>query len=262
MIFENYIHSNKIGIDCWETNEITISNNIIKNNDYGIYNLDVVSKYIIDKNTIIENSILGISMWVANEISITNNIIENNGEGSFWNGGIYIPYSDSENNYIVNNYVSNNHEHGIRIETGDFELIGNTLINNGYGIYIVGHNEYIKNNIISKNTIGILLQVYNSQITDNYISENKEYGIYCYGRDSVITRNNFINNSRNVYFEYFFSFLSILRKNSINKFDANYWSDQKVSNFYFIPGKIYFLIIFSIPWLILDRNPSSEPYDL
>jgi hypothetical protein len=137
------------------------------------------------------------------------------------------------------------------------------LIDNGYGLYIVGINQYIVNNNISINTVGLNLQVYNSQITDNYISYNKQYGIYTVGYDSIFARNNFIDNPINAYFKNLGLLLYIFSQRNKNIWDANYWDDYRGGKIYLIFGRTYFLLgKFSFTWFNIDWHPALEPYDI
>lgn len=148
----------------------TISNNIIKNNDIGIY---LNFAYPVSTNLVKEN------------------IINHNREGIFslW----------SDNNNIENNVIQNNTGDGIEMERSQFGIIrGNTIIDNeGCGIYLratSNRNIVEKNNII-QNVYGIKLDRANINIIrkNNFIDNNQQQATFIHSFLNRWIRNHWSN---------------------------------------------------------------------
>jgi len=127
ILYDNYFVDNKIAISAVNSEENYFSNNVIKNNDYGI-NFEMNSS----TNTII------------------NNIIENNENGLLIN-------EDCKANIISKNIIRNNNNYGIQIEDSSCTttVTYNTIESNGIGIKTIGFSDicYFHHNCIDSNTI-------------------------------------------------------------------------------------------------------------
>ncbi len=213
-ITDNTISNNKYGIYLWGSSCNTITgNNIISNNEVGIV-LEGYQSYVSSSNTITSNNIsnnkYGIYLWDSNGNNITSNNITLNNED-----GIYL--WDSNDNNITSNNITLNNEDGITLAVSDRNKItGNIIISNTWsGIDLVGYLSYVSsNNTITGNNIsnnyggiclyydnynGICLNYYssNNNITGNNIISNKGFGIYlCYSSSNTITSNNIISNNK------------------------------------------------------------------
>jgi len=144
----------------------------------GIKTLSLKANTTISDN-IIQNNNIGIFLNYAYETSwniIKDNIIQNNEKG------IYQHWSF--NNVITDNIIKNNFGNGIELEHSNKARIkGNVIQDNvGCGIYIrTSSNKNIisgKNNIIN-NSIGIKLEnSYKNRITNNNFIDNDQQAIF------------------------------------------------------------------------------------
>jgi len=227
---------------------VSISNNIIKNTAYGIF---------------------GIRLKYGN---ISNNIIEDcTGSGI----NLFI----SSNTIITKNFISHCSYRGIEIDGlwGSYRLMNYRNP--------VPENIIISQNTIQSNRWGIQLNggAVNTIITQNTISSN--HGMFP-GHDGIgvsiyqasntqITNNNFIDNSQNAYFMAVLIFR--YPQFVLNTWDGNYWGEPSntpiringtfwLMPFPRIPIGISFpnfdLTQWHIPWVVFDKHPAQEPYDI
>ena len=166
---------------------------------------------------------------------------------------------------------------GIFLTSGNVTIKGNVLYNNSHGIHFYGllqSNVTISKNIISHNYCGIYpgickncnisenniidndfgIRIYDAvsnTIYNNNIESNIQCGILIFEKSTsnYIYRNNFINNTKNAYFN-LFSFQ--------NKWDGNFWNKSKDKPV-IIFGSIGLIFI---PWVNFDWHPAQEPYDI
>lgn len=231
------------GIDI-RSNNNTIENNIIKNNDpNGILLYRPSSNNLIRNNQIYSNSDKGINTENGCSFNtITNNQIYNNQIGLAF-GQFCI------SNNIENNTFLNNDNTGISLHMDNTNnIIQNNVISesfNGIDISYYSHNNVIKgntisyvdnalqmrfddNNIISDNTIDTVVyraiwvsNSKNNEFFRNIIKNTKEIGIYFHSnaRDNLLYQNNFIENIKNAHDEG----NNIWYNANLN--NGNYWSD-------------------------------------
>ncbi|MFW9945278.1 MAG: nitrous oxide reductase family maturation protein NosD [Candidatus Odinarchaeota archaeon] len=174
IIADNYVCNNDeygIGLDrssCY--NEI-FDNTANFNGGYGIHMQEDSSNNLILSNTVMYNG-EGISLRTSyNEIS--GNHIEYNGRGiKFYR---YDLEDDNSHNTIADNYICNNAEMGIKLESSSDNLIErNEVINNYRGIYLIeSHNNYIGENDVSNQRFGIAT-LFDSD--NNYVENNEVHG--------------------------------------------------------------------------------------
>ena len=139
------------------------------------------------------------------------------------------------------------------------------LKDNYYGIYArgIGSNNSISRNTIIKNKYGILVRgFYYSYIFRNVIDSNfcglfigeepgyKLEGLYIYN-------NNFINNLRHAKFIIDFYIGNIITWT----WNENYWDNLRGSS-HMIFGRTGFFLFQIIPWIMFDKHPAKEPYDI
>jgi len=179
--------------------------------------------------------------------------------------GIWLHWNTSFNT-IKDNIISYN-RYGVNIHGSNANNIsGNIISNNYYGIDFssANNNKITNNNITSNRWCGIFLFGSNNNISRNTISHNgKELiqhgGILLYsGYKNKILKNNFINNSRNGYFQLLLSMIFVG-----NIWNENYW--DKPRRFpYLIFGRMQLIFIQEIkfPWINIDWLPAQEPYDI
>jgi len=179
-----------VGIELWETNDSTISNNIASNNNLaGIF---ILGSNNILKDNNASNNHFGIAVFsgLFNDIVSVNNIIENNTANN--NAVEGYPGSscgirlDASHNIVRENKVSGNII-GIGVGSGpdSYILINNTIscnhaTDNIYGIVFINSSySVVENNIASNNSrFGIFLSSSsNSTITNNTVEFNNDCGI-------------------------------------------------------------------------------------
>lgn len=210
---------------------VFITNNVIKNGIQGISLAVTTSRATITGNTIMDNVYIGIQMQTSTYNLIQGNTIADNGAQ-----GIDLSLS-SNHNSILNNTITGNSEEGIAVNglaCTENTIEGNVIADNKIGIRFTagaGTNEIISNSIESSSMEGLLL---------SSSSEN------------TIEMNNFIDNNRQATF----------KLSSRNIWDANYWSN-------WVGVKFSAPIFKKFPKLILggvrmnfDKNPQLVPYNI
>jgi parallel beta-helix repeat protein len=233
--------------------DITISNNIIKDCSYGIFLQATSARTTITDNIITNNNYQGIILQQSDRNNIIgNSIIEN---GDF---GISVGIS-SKQNWIIDNNIEDNFG-GIQItgSSSQNNISGNEILNNKMeGILIKGllstANEITGNNITS-NYAGIKINNGGkSIISSNNIKNTKMTGIsLALSNDNIIQMNNFIDNRRNARFVFSFR----------NTWDSNYWDDWIGIRFSAPLFKKFPKVIRGIVLRNYDSNPQEVPYDI
>jgi parallel beta-helix repeat protein len=296
-INNNIIHNTRYGIVIWRSSYITVRENDILNNDNGIRSHRSSHNNFLNNIIHNERNLSsgGFGFYFAgipfHDNKIIGNKVYNNYEGIklidhyrpdnvyFWNNSIIsnIVYNNSGggisilgegiNNYIIDNIVYASGRLGTENKSGrggihlsspqNNSIIGNTLHNNAYGIYVRAdltitpknniisdnnfhHNNYgiycnlhldyppTKNNTISTNIFhhndyGIYLDYFNeNNIVGNILESNTLYGIWLSrSRNNTIYHNKIINNTNQV-----------IDDNPANNYwhhpdllEGNFWSD-------------------------------------
>jgi parallel beta-helix repeat protein len=216
------VYKNYTGPDFWKMEviqNVTISDNIIRDTWRGI-----------------------------NAIRLNNGMINGNTvDHSIADVGIYLLISS--NNTITNNFVTNCLGDGILID-GMWSILS-IKTNRLYSKY--GNNS-ISQNTIKSNRWGIEVNSgpVDTRIYKNNITDNHELGILItFAWKTEITRNNFINNSNNAYFNVIL-FTQLLK----NSWNSNYWGESK-KVFVIIHG-----IFIYLPLIAFDWHPAQVPYDV
>jgi len=209
---------------------VFITNNLIKDGGYGITLLPTTSHITITDNTIINQAFIGIQLQASTYINIQGNRIENNGAQ-----GIAFSLGSSHNS-ILNNSIINNAKEAILFEgigCTENTISGNNISNNQVGIRFssAGSNTIKNNNIQGNAREGVLLQLSN---------------------ENVIEMNNFILNNRQAMFKF----------SSRNTWDANYWSNWigfKTTRPLF---QKFPKAIVGVLGINFDRHPAKQPYNI
>jgi parallel beta-helix repeat protein len=209
---------------------VFITNNLIKDGAYGIVLSPATSKVTITDNTIINHAFIGIQLQTSSYDFISGNIIENNG-----GQGIELSVI-SNHNSILNNSIINNAKEGILvggITSTENTIAGNNISDNQIGIRFTnaGSNTIENNNIQGSSMEGVLLQSSN---------------------ENAIEKNNFIQNKRQAAF----------KLSSRNTWDANYWSNWigfklTLPIFQKFPKAIGGLLRLNFDW-----HPAKLPYNI
>jgi len=189
-------------------------------------------------------------------------------------------YSGLESQYTQNNTFKNNviANCGVGLWIGGYnEIVNNTIINNTVGIHCVNGNNEIYNNNFTQNSNALnLASSYNNVYRNNFFKNNRKSDavgvtLEFFGIGNKIHENNFI---KNFYYNVGFSLdLSDLSKDK-NIIDNNYWSRYKgfgskplsgivtLFVFYIHTYPFWIPIYITVPWIICDKNPAQEPYDI
>jgi len=164
----NLVH----GIFHYRSSNNTIENNLCMNNGKNGIDLSGFSE-----NNIIAHNNCSNNDWYGIKTFSNNNILENN-ICSFNEQGIC---QWGDNNTIANNVCTCNWRYAIMLSHSQKNnIIGNTLSNNGQGIYL----RYTSNSNVIQNNILYLNKEYGINIKNNYPSTG-----------NVIHHNNFIDNN-------------------------------------------------------------------
>jgi len=229
----------------------TISNNLLHNGITGI-SLDSRSNYISD-NTILSHDLGGIFLEHSDYNIITRNTITNYGKAEDTVGDIYLLCS--YHNIISDNILiatdDNQDRNGIKFDFdgGDCTIENNSITGySGHGIESENGCKIQYNDLIDC-VNGILINPGNNDVEYNNIINCQIGLILSQSRHNTITNNNFIDNDKHAYLN-FFSFY--------NTWDGNYWGEPRELP-YIIKGVLF---VFFIPWFSVDWHPASEPYDI
>ncbi len=202
-IIENTLTNNYHGITLYNSNNNTLSGNILTNNQgVGIY-LIHSDNNTLSKNNITNNNGDGICLvnYSTNNKIFGNAILNNKFDG------IYLDFSD-KNKIYVNNLTSNRFD-GIEIWGSNNNIIyGNTVTSNtinGMGIYGSNGTSISGNNIKNNGALdgvgedgtfnGIYLVDSSATINYNIIAGNLYHGIYNKGIGILNATNNFWNSN-------------------------------------------------------------------
>lgn len=182
----------RAGVYIDHSSDSKISDNVIKNNDYGIL-ISYSGQTSVLNNTLVSN-IRGIGL-----ISSTKNIIANNNLSQNTELGIQLLYSPS--NHFSRNNVSLCTNYAIELSS----CIGNTFLDNrlssnDYGFHVLSsNNNNFSDNHISYNEHGIYLRSSQDNIfTENNISLNTQ-GVWLHSSpNNVFLKNCLINNQNSL----------------------------------------------------------------
>ena len=247
----------------------TIKDNIIKNNDLGIFGVSVSHHNLISYNNITGNEKIGYACSSTNTVVSYNKITNND-----WCGILLLDHRD--NNLIFNNIIMNTPSNGISLGISSNNSINNNTIKVCYaGISIrarssnniISRNVIINitkfygvtigdgsnNNIINENIIASCIEggirIYNSSntiITKNRITSNFPFGIrLMHGtKNTTIQKNMFENNTITAFFTFC----------GKSRWDGNYWDRPRL-----LPKPLFGMGSL-LPRVEFDWHPAKEPY--
>lgn len=212
-----------------ESDNATITNNTIINNDEGVY-LDKSSK----SNTVNGNEIKNNSAGVYLSNSSYNNVSSNEIINNSWMG-VYL-YGSSNNNISVNNITSNDH-HGLFLgfSSNNNTVTGNNIsdnaitgFNSGIRIRSSSNNFVTSNNITSNNYYGVnLVDSSDNRMHSNKITKNDDNGIQVSSSSkNFFTSNNVTNNKYGVELYDSSSYNTV----SGNRITNNSWEGVEIDN--------------------------------
>ena len=238
---------------------IKIRDNNLSITPRGI-NVDGQNNYDVIENNIFYSNFYGILLANSGDkqCTIQNNIFVGNTDGLVL-GGI--------DNEIINNTFRGCGLTGIDQSSGSSStFMDNIFIDNDVGLSAGGSNKFIEN-IFIENGIGLSARGPNTILGNHF--ENNGVGLQLeLVSNSVITGNNFINNSKDATF-------SEGSRSHGNRWDGNYWGVlsylfgiklisgwletkiPKIIQFY--PATIRY---YWIPWINFDKDPVRKPFDI
>lgn len=185
------------GIRLHKVYNVTVSNNKLINNFFGIYLSDSrnirVSGNTVKGSREAINSGNGIHAWKCGRVTISNNLISGHRDG------IYFEFVN--NSMIQGNVSANNHRYGLHFMFSDDDTYrDNTFKNNGSGVAVMYSKRIaMLQNVFQENwgssIYGLLLKdITSSRITGNRFIRNTT-GVYMEGCENIsVHRNDFSNN--------------------------------------------------------------------
>lgn len=192
------------------SNNNSLSGNGALYNNIGIYLKDS-NKNKLGNNTALNNSKYGISLWN----SVKNDLIKNTASYS----EVSVILHNASMNVMASNTVSNSN-YGIWLDSlsNNNTLVENEVSGNKIGIYLkASGNNVLTANSANLNTLyGIYLNsATGNTINTNRIVSNSGYGMYLLNSRNNKAYDNYLNNTKNLYFD--------------SKSSANLWNVSKRS---------------------------------
>jgi parallel beta-helix repeat protein len=212
----------------------------------GIYVSRSSNSVSVENNILFYNNACGIQLFNSPGVIITENKIIGN-----HNGGIHIS-SGCDNSTVRQNIFQENQEEGLYVNSHSSNISENIFSNNVIGAWIGGIDTIFYRNKISNNSLGIHISGYNQETNNSTISSHAK--IIC---------NNFLNNNRDAFFDYYHCF----PRGTGNIINNNFWGKPQI----FVkpifgqlscPLKILDNPFRQFPWICFDKNPAQEPYDI
>jgi len=167
LIRDNIIDNNDIGIfaDSSKTNDLV--NNTISN-----CSSEAIKIQSSDNNRLYDNAVsknrYGTYIKDCNGINISNNTIYSN---TFRGIGLF----NCENNIVKNNTIYDNSADGIYLESHECHVMGNIIYSNQIGIKLDGSNNIVRNNVISDSSSYGIYATSNSEGNDIYLNTLSSY---------------------------------------------------------------------------------------
>jgi parallel beta-helix repeat protein len=211
-----------------------ISDNIVRNNRFGIY-LDNSNNNILANNIVGFNDLLGIVLYSSSGNTIAKNDASNNSLGIFLslssndntidnvtadsNKAVGMLIRESAGNTISNSTVSSNDEGISLLSSHDNTLFNNTAFDSIYGIvFSSSPNNAISLNNASNNIWGISVDNSTGNIVSyNVVESNFLYGIHLDSSGNNQISNNVLNsNGIGLYFADTDSYYNTAEDNTVN----------------------------------------------
>ncbi len=191
------------GIRLSYSNESTIRNNIVKNNEVAGVRLEYSTNSLISGNTFTSN-LVGVSLKYSKNCTVEANHITTSREGI----SFYRSYNNSilENNIADSNVMDNFGGSGIYFNKADNNTVcGNTITNNEYtGMNVYeSNNNSIMDNTISQTTNNLgtvagygahFLDSHNNSLKGNSVIDSKTRGLDIVNSEKNVIDSNFVTN--------------------------------------------------------------------
>ncbi len=270
-IYNNTMISNTYGIYLSGVNH-TITDNIIKENSYGI-RIDDSHDSKIFRNIINGSEFYGLYVLDSDNVKIVNNAVKYGKSTAI--RVVRCDYSELINNTLSFNGLNDNN-HGVFIASSNNVSILNNKIdsNTGSGVYISGeygttdYNKIINNKIRSNGFNGVYLYLSShNNISENTLEDDSGTEFFLEGNNNLIYANNFINS--------LYTLAVDLGNN--NKWNSssigNYWSsytgvdanDDGIgdTSYYIIIGSYDFLPIWwDSPQILINSPTENDTFEL
>jgi parallel beta-helix repeat protein len=163
------IVDNFFGILLFNTLNSTITNNYIGNNKKGIW-LKSSNSITIYNNNLDSNSDDGIRLENSKNILVRNNTVQKTGFNGIYLGG------GSDNNYIIENIMTENGNNAINLESSSNNTIINNEVSNSYfavRLYTSTYNKIETNRINSPKSENVnLMHCYQGVVIDHHSDNN------------------------------------------------------------------------------------------
>jgi nitrous oxidase accessory protein len=185
------------GVRLSKVRNVTVSNNTLINNFFGIYlsdcnNIRVLNNHLSGSNNL-ENSGNGIHLWKCKQVLIRGNYVTHHRDG------IYFEFAKKST--IENNLSEKNIRYGLHFMFSDDDnYLNNTFRNNGSGVAVMYtrrikmlHNTFTQN--WGGSIYGLLLkEITDAQIEGNHFIRNTT-GVYMENTERItISKNEFKSN--------------------------------------------------------------------
>ena len=275
-LIRNSGHSSMVdiaGIKIYNTHHVTVINNILENNFFGIYTQQGI-QCVIQNNKIAASSQAtqqsgnGIHCWKSDSLHISGNSIAGHRDG------IYLEFAT--HSLIEKNIVQKNNRYGLHFMFSHNNTYAeNVFRNNGAGVAVMyTRNVTMKNNHFEDNwgdaAYGLLLkEISDSDIEGNYFEKNTS-GIYMDGSSRIEMRKNvFKDNGWAIKMQASCMDIKLEKNNFINNtfdmgtngslvlntFKNNYWdkyegydlNKDKIGDIPYRPVSMYSMIIEQMP---------------
>lgn len=277
-LIRNSGHSSMIdyaGIKIYNTHDVTVINNILEDNFFGIYSQQG-RRCTIQNNRVSASSIAtelsgnGIHCWKSDSIQIRNNTVLGHRDG------VYLEFTT--HSLIEKNTVQKNHRYGLHFMFAhNNTYTGNTFRNNGAGVAVMyTRNVTMKDNRFEDNwgdaAYGLLLKEISDGTIERNHFEGNTSGIFMDGSSRIeIEKNTFKGNGWAIKMQASCMDITVEKNNFIgntfdigtngslvlNTFKNNYWDKyegydldkDKVGDIPYRPVSLYSMIV--------ERNPPA-----
>ncbi|MHA1197409.1 MAG: NosD domain-containing protein [Promethearchaeota archaeon] len=218
------IANTNLGISLYYSNNVSVSDNFLRNNRMGGMFIYLTNNSLISKNTI-ENSFFGIYVFSCINLTFNENIMNFDGFYIFSSKEMYSSYIIDTTN-LVNGKPVYYYVNKVGLTKED-------LLNAGQVILANCNDSLISEINTSSTTVGIALYYsHGNKISENVVNENNIYGIFLYSSNNNTISRNIIDHCDVGIYLWSSHNTTILKNSIINnqKYGINFNSnDNKIS---------------------------------